>query len=650
MPSSSPAMSTWMPNQEYVYISRYSRWQETIKRRETYPETTDRYLDFMQESLGDVVTPHFRRIGREAILGMDVMPSMRTLWAAGDAARANNITMYNCSFLVMNEIKAFSEVLFILMCGTGVGFSVEREFVDQLPQLKPGSGKTVKIVVEDSKDGWASSFDKVLTALWEGHDIETDVSKVRKRGERLKMMGGRASGPEPLVKLFLFCQTMFREKRRKGIWRLESIDVHDINNMTAEIVVVGGVRRSSEISLSDLDDRRMAEAKMGAFWDTHPYRSMANNSAVYKQKPDVTTYAEEFLNLIKSGTGERGIFNREGAYKQMVSSGRRKATIDGKTFHIIGTNPCGEIILRDMEFCNLSEVVVRADDNLESLRQKVKVASMFGAWQATFTEFPYLRPQWKVNCDEERLLGVSLTGVMDNPILNHVNDKMKRWLGDLKGVAISETEKWCKRLDINMSAAITCGKPSGTVSQLVNCSSGTSHARHSSHYIRRYRNSSNDPVFHLMRDAGVPWHPEVSEDDPNNPKTVVLEFPVAAPPQSLTRHDINALQQLEHWKTMKEFWCEHNPSVTVYVDFNEWFDVQAWCHRNFDDLCGVSFLPKDTGLYQLAPYEDITKSQYDELLAKFPKIDYSKLPEYEKEDNTQGSQSYACTGGSCEIA
>jgi ribonucleoside-diphosphate reductase alpha chain len=368
---------------------------------------------------------------------------------------------------------------------------------------------------------------------------------------------------------------------------------------------------------------------------------MSNNSTAYNVKPDILSFWEEFGNLIKSGSGERGIYNREGARKQLTASGRRKDNAD------VGTNPCGEILLRDMEFCNLSEVIVRANDNRQSLREKVKVAAMFGAWQASFTEFPYLRPVWKQNCDEERLLGVSLTGIMDNPVLNNVNDRMKRWLGELKSLAIEETERWCERLNINMSAAVTCVKPSGTVSQLVNCSSGI-HPRYSDYYIRRYRISATDPLFRMLRDQQVPLNPEVGQET-GTASTFVLDFPIASPKGSKTRHDFTALQQLEHWKTLKEFWTEHNPSITVYVGEDEWLDTGAWCYRNFDDLCGVSFLPRSQHVYQLAPYEEINKSRYDELHKAFPQIDYTQLSRYEQEDNTEGSKTYGCVGDKCEI-
>lgn len=631
------------PSQEFTYTRTYSRWIESQKRRENYTETTDRYMNFMQEELGDIITPHFYKLGRQAILDTTVMPSMRAMWAAGSAAKADNCTMYNCSYVVMNKLRSFSELLYILMCGTGVGFSVERQYTDDLPRFsKNNTGNTVDIVVEDNRKGWADAYHKVLTACWKGDNFRSDVSKVRSRGSRLITMGGRASGPEPLLDLFNFVAGLFAAKRLRGEYKLYPIDVLDINNKAAEIVVVGGVRRSSEISFSDIDDRQIAEAKMGQFWNQGlAHRSMSNNSIAFNVKPSVIVYTQEFLNLMKSGTGERGFFNREGAIKQMIASGRRDACED------VGGNPCMEILLRPDQFCNLSEVVVRPSDKLEDLKAKVKVAAMFGAWQASFTNFPYLAESWKKNCEEERLLGVSLTGIMDHPILNNVNDKMKKWLSDMKSEAIRETERWCRRLDINMSTAITCVKPSGTVSQLVDSSSGI-HARYSQHYIRRYRISATDPLFRMLKDQGVPYHAEVGQEI-NSAATMVLDFPFASPIGAKTRHDITALEQLEHWKVYKYFWCEHNPSVTVYVGEDEWLKTVSWCYENFDDLCGVSFLPRSEHVYQLAPYEEVTETKYNELLSKFPKIDYSKLGQYETEDNTEGSKSYACVGDKCEI-
>lgn len=641
-PTATP-VATLKTSQEFTYVRTYSRWIEELKRREYFHETVERYMNFMQTELGDVITPHFYKLGKQAILDTLVVPSMRAMWAAGPAARADNTTMYNCSYLVMDDLRSFNELLYILMCGTGVGFSVERQYTDLLPKFSRRlTGNTIEVVVEDSRKGWADAYFQVLAASWRGDNFHADVSKVRPRGSRLLTMGGRASGPEPLLDLFAFITRLFADKRKKGQYKLSPIDVLDINNKAAEIVVVGGVRRSSEISFSDLDDWQVAEAKIGRFWDQGlEHRRMSNNSIAYNVKPDVITYTEEFLNLMKSGTGERGIFNREGAVKQMIASGRREPCDD------IGGNPCMEILLKPMQFCNLSEVVVRPNDKLEDLKQKVKIAAMFGAWQSSFTNFPYLRPEWTQNCTDERLLGVSLTGIMDHPVLNNVNDKMKKWLGDMKSEAIKETERWCKRLNINMSAAITCVKPSGTVSQLVDSSSGI-HARYSKYYIRRYRISATDPLFRMLKDIGVPYHAEVGQDI-NTAATMVLDFPFASPDGAITRHDITAIQQLEHWKVLKYFWCEHNPSVTVFVGEDEWLKTLSWCYENFDDLCGVSFMPKSDHVYQLAPYDEITLAKYNELTAKFPKIDYTKLSQYEQEDNTEGSKSYACVGDKCDI-
>lgn len=946
--------------QQFVYTRTYSRWLDDQKRRENYEESVDRVMSFFQEELGDVITPHFYKLGRQAMLEQAALCSMRAMWAAGDAAKKNHISLYNCSYLTMSDLQSFSEILFILMCGTGVGFSVERQYVDQLPVLEAKSSRVINVVVEDSREGWARGLDTFLRAQWTGQDVKVDVSKIRPRGARLITMGGRASGPEPLLDLFKFIETLFQTKRKRGQSKLYPIDVLDICNKIAEIVVVGGVRRSSEISFSDLEDTQVARAKTGEFWKEYPHRAMSNNSTAYNVKPDMLSFLDEFTSLIKSGSGERGIFNREGARKQLTASGRRKdnahiganpcvpgeteiltpkgylpietlvgqkvdvwngfewsattpqitnndvpllrvdfssgqsltctpnhefvisldyfgntkrvkacdleigmklikceypvlkegkninesiaytqgfisadgmdnykkfcvyepkfnciprmavsktgnlvgnrqwvninfdplpksfiatswdldsklnwlaGLLDGdgtvlkeggtqlasvnKTFllslqkmlttmgiaskvtlgntagwrempdghgghkmfecqetnriligakemqHLLSlglhcerlklegftpnrnagrfvqvtgvedagtadlvycftepkrhlgcfegvvTGQCGEILLRDMEFCNLSEVIIRATDNRQSLRNKVKVAAMFGAWQASFTNFPYLRDDWKKNCEEERLLGVSFTGIMDNPVLNNVNDRMKRWVGELKSLAIDETEKWCERLDINMSAAVTCIKPSGTVSQLVNCSSGI-HPRYAEYYIRRYRISATDPLFRMLRDQNVPLNPEVGQEA-TTASTFVLDFPTASPKGAKTRNDFTALQQLEHWRTMKEFWTEHNPSITVYVGEDEWLDTAAWCYRNFDDLCGVSFLPRSQHVYQLAPYEEITKARYEELQNAFPKIDYSQLSKYEQEDNTEGAKSYSCVGDKCEI-
>jgi ribonucleotide reductase alpha subunit len=888
--------------QEFIYTRSYSRWLEEEQRRERYIETVTRYLTFMRQHIGSSVKDIHIQYAKAYMMDFSVVPSMRALWAAGKVLEENNFTGYNCSFVAITEPFVFSEIMFILMSGTGVGFSVEREFIDQLPYIQNETGNTVSVVVQDSREGWAEALNTVLACSWRGDYVEVDYGLVRDRGERLKTMGGRASGPEPLKELFEFIVAIFKSKREKRHRRLTTLDCLDIANKIGEVVVAGGVRRSSEISLSDLDDASIAGAKSGEFWRTKSHRSMSNNSAVYLERPEAVVFLEEFGRLIRSRAGERGIFNREGARKQMMSSGRRK------DFHIIGTNPCftgdtkvwtdrgniafkdlvgksvnvltqthegklvyrrmnriqvtqryaslvkvkftngtevrvtpnhrfylrtgeevqaknlkpddsvssvyrykanqkgyqrltngthmplehhvpfedgipegydvhhkdevkyhnwkenlevldgkfhrqlhmvgdknpirrfpeknpfntltlrndvdtkevhrlrksgltlqgiadklncsygcvckrlakinhrvqsveilnykedvycgsveefhrffvavgnhdgvlvhncGEILLRDQELCNLSEVIVRRDDTLEVLRHKVSIATMFGVWQSTFINFPYVRPKWSENCQEERLLGVSLTGIMDHPVLNNVNDKMKVWLGDLKSTAIYEAGKWAKRLGINMSAAITCVKPSGTVSQLTDCASGI-HPRYSPFYIRRYRISVTDPLLKMMIDQGVKAYPEVGQD-PQTASTMVLEFPMMAPKGAKTVKDYTALQQLEHWHVVKNFWCEHNPSITVYVGDDEWVGVAAWVYDHFDDITGVAFLPRNDHVYQLAPYEEITEEVFKDMKVAEPFIDFTQLTKYELEDTTDGLREYACVGDKCDV-
>lgn len=627
--------------QEFIYTRTYSRWLEEEKRREHYHETVIRYLDFMKLTIGDSVKENHYNHALEHMLNLAVMPSMRALWAAGKVLQENNFTGYNCSFVAITEPFVFSEIMFILMSGTGVGFSVEREFIDQLPYIENLTGNTVKVIVEDSREGWANALNLVLCHLWKGDYVEPNFDLVRDRGTRLKTMGGRASGPEPLKELFEFIASIFQTKREKRQRRLTTLDCLDIANKIGEVVVAGGVRRSSEISLSDLDDMSIAGAKSGEFWRTKAHRQMSNNSAVYHERPEAVVFLEEFGRLIRSRAGERGIFNREGAHKQMMSSGRRK------DYPIIGVNPCGEILLRDQQLCNLSEVIVRRNDTLEMLRDKVKIATMFGVWQSTFTDFPFARPKWSENCKEERLLGVSLTGIMDHPVLNNVNDKMKVWLSDLKANAVQTAGKWSKRLGINMSAAITCVKPSGTVSQLTNCASGI-HPRYAPYYIRRYRISVTDPLLKMMVDQGFKAYPEVGQD-PQTASTMVLEFPTSAPEKAKTVVDYSALQQLEHWLVVKNFWCEHNPSITVYVGDEEWVGVAAWVYDHFDEVCGIAFLPRNDHVYQLAPYEEITEQKYRQLKDEEPVIDFTQLSKFELEDTTDGLREYACVGDKCDV-
>ena len=629
------------PIKSFVFTRTYPRWMEDQRRRETYQESVARLMAFHRKHISALETD-FERV-EKAILEQQVMPSMRSLATAGPAAEENNIALYNCSFLAIDSIDAFVEVLLILMSGTGVGFSVEQEHIAKLPRVEeapavPHLGVLVK--VEDSTFGWVNALSRLLHNLWKGYPVRWDVSQVRPKGARLKKKGGRASGPEPLVKLFEYCVRLFEARAGE---RLSALDCHDLVCAIAQVVVVGGVRRSSLISLSELNDLEIAEAKVGQFWINHPQRRQANNSAVYSKRPSPVRFLQEWQTLVKSQSGERGMFNRRAALAQMTASGRRLP------WPVIGTNPCGEIILRDKEFCNLTEVVIRPNDTLSTLKEKVKTATMLGCWQATYVNFPLLREDWKVNCEEERLLGVSLTGLMDNPVLNHVNDKAKKWLAEMKHVAIQEAKKWSKLLGINMPAAITCVKPSGTVSLVVDTASGI-HPRYAQYYIRRVRISATDPLFKMLRDQGVPAHPEVGQS-PETADTWVLEFPTASPKGAKTRHDYTALDQLEHWMMVKEFWCEHNPSITVYVREDEWMEVGAWLYRNFDAVSGISFLPKDDDhVYELAPIEQVSEERYRELMATFPEIDYSKLSEYEVDDETTGSREFACVGNQCEIA
>lgn len=629
------------PSQEFVYIRTYSRWVQEFSRRETWEETVDRYINFITAERGGKIPSKVLRKMKEYILELKVMPSMRALWTAGEAARTDNTCTYNCAFQAVDSIHAFSECLYILMCGTGYGFSVEEKYINKLPVVPILSSKGAGTVfIEDSKKGWADSVRVLMESLYRGEDIDFDYSGLRKKGDRLMTMGGRASGPEPLITLHNYIREVFANAQGR---KLMDIECHDIMCQIAEIVVVGGVRRSSEISLSDLFSKNMRNAKVGSF----PLRRfMANNSAVYEKKPSAVEFLNEWASLASSGSGERGIFNLEAV--RNTAPERREAEL------IAGTNPCGEIALRSMEFCNLSEVIVRAEDDLDDLMQKVECATWIGAIQSTFTYFPYLRKKWRQNCEQERLLGVSLTGQMDNPAL-----MTKDNLIALRKKAIKVAKTASKHLDINLSAAITTGKPSGTVSQLVDCASGC-HVRYSPYGIRRYRISSTDPLFRMLKDQGVPMSPEVGQRNIENGKEVkgwsedkvstwVIDFPYKSPKGVLTRNDVSAIQQLEHYKTVQEHWCEHNQSCTIYVKDDEWFEVGNWVYKNFEYINGVSFLPYDGGNYELAPYEEIDEKTYYKLLESFPKIDYSKLGKYETEDNTEGSKSYACVGDKCEL-
>ena len=616
--------------QQVIAASRYARFIPEKQRRETWEETVDRLINYLEVKVPDL-KDDLKRI-HNAVLNLEVMPSMRLLMTAGEACERDNISAYNCSYLAVNNKRAFSEALYILMNGTGVGFSCERQEISHLPVV-PEEIKECNdiIVVGDSKLGWAKSFKKLLSSLWEGDIPTIDYSQVRPAGARLKTFGGRASGPAPLKRLFDFVIDIFKEAKGR---KLTSIEVHDIMCMIGEIVVVGGVRRSALISLSNLTDRRMREAKIGAWWTDNAHRGLANNSVAYTEKPDVETFMEEWLSLVKSKSGERGIFNRIAAQKQANKWGRRDETLS------YGTNPCSEIILRDKQFCNLSEVVIRQDDTEETLTEKVRIATILGTIQSTLTNFKFLSSEWQHNTQEERLLGVSLTGIMDCKLTSNPDPKM---LERLRDEARKTNETYSKRLGIPTSASITCVKPSGTVSQLVDAASGI-HGRHNDFYIRRIRMDKKDPVYSFLLEQGVYCEDEVHRPD----STAVFSFPMKAPKGAITRNDWSAIQQLENWLVYQRHWCEHKPSVTISVKDDEWVEVGAWVWKYFDEISGVSFLPHSDHTYQQAPYEDCTKEVYQSLLKNTPKtINWAEL--IEEDDNTEGVQQLACVSGVCEL-
>jgi len=631
--------------QDFIHLSRYSRWVPELGRRETWEETVGRYFDFFEGHLKETCNYKVKKEEREelenAVINLEIMPSMRALMTAGDALRRDNVAGYNCSYASANRVRSFDEILYVLMCGTGVGFSVEREFVDRLPTIAEEFEQSDStIVVGDSKIGWAKSYKELISLLIGGQVPNWDVSKVRPAGERLKTFGGRASGPEPLVELFKFTVETFKAASGR---KLTSIECHDIICKIAEIVVVGGVRRSALISLSSLTDERMREAKTGAWWEYNPQRALANNSVAYKSKPEIGTFMDEWISLYKSKSGERGIFNREAAKKTVEKLEDRR-----DPNHDFGTNPCSEIILRDREFCNLSEVVVRPGDSATDLQRKVRLATILGTWQSTLTNFRYLSSEWRKNCEEERLLGVSLTGIMDSVVTNGKAaglESLGRTLSGLREVAVQTNKDYAKKLKINQSASITCVKPSGTVSQLVDAASGI-HARHGDNYIRTVRADNKDPLCQFMKDKGFPYEPDVMKPD----AVTVFSFPIQSPKNSVFRDDLGAIDQLELWLTYQRHWCEHKPSVTITVKEHEWMDVGAWVYRNFDELSGVSFLPFSDHSYRQAPYQDCTQEEYKEMLSKLPtEVDWTLLKDYEEQDNTAGSQTYACSGDSCEI-
>lgn len=624
---------------EIIYKRSYARWLENKKRRETWDETVDRYKNFFLKYVmafdDEYLYKFYNAI--EMIRKKEIMPSMRALWAAGLALRQENIAGFNCAYTPIDRPKSFAEVLYILMCGTGVGYSVERQYINKLPEVPANSSNFSKVITfEDSKLGWAEGYNEVIETLYAGNKVVCDYSKIRPKGSRLKTFGGRSSGPEPLKQLVDFTIKTFEGARGR---KLNSLEIYDILGMIANAVIVGGVRRSATITLSNLSDQRMRDAKTGQFWIDRPQRAYSNNSVAYTEKPDLSIFLEEWIALMKSGSGERGIVNREALQKGSSLIGRHK-NIE------YGVNPCGEVILRPRQFCNLTEVVVRPMDTIDTLKKKVEAATILGILQSMLSDFKFLDPEWKENTEDERLLGVSLTGLADNPILSTTNRVAQDWLDQLRRYSINVADQWAVLLKINMPAAITTVKPSGTVSQLVDAASGL-HPRYSPYYIRRVRMDSVDPLAKYLLEAGVPCSPEVGQTW-DNYSTLVFEFPLKSPANSLFRNQVTAIEQLEYWKMLKTNWCEHNPSCTIYVKDHEWLEVADWVYKNWDIIGGISFLPYDSGVYQLAPYEEITKEQYEKLVKEFPK-DINLELITEETDQTEGSREYACTGDKCEL-
>ena len=639
--------------QNFIALSRYARWLPEQKRRETWEETVARYFDFMEvhlkENTNQELVPKTRKILEEAVLNLEVMPSMRALMTAGPALAKNHIAGYNCAYLSVDHPKAFDECLFILMHGTGVGFSVERQFINKLPEI-PEQMVDVEdvIVVQDSKEGWQSAFRKLITYLYDGEMPKWDFSNIRPKGARLKTFGGRASGPDPLIDLFYFTTNIFKDA---GGRKLTSYECHRMMCKIAEVVVVGGVRRSALMSLSNLTDERMRNAKTGQWWTDTPEMALSNNSVCYTEKPDIGIFMKEWTSLYESKSGERGIFNREAAIKQVAKNGRRD------TNHDFGCNPCSEILLRDGQFCNLTEVVVRAEDTQKDIMRKVRLATILGTFQSSLTNFKRLRPKWIHNTEEEALLGVSLTGIMDNSFMNGSSKgrgssevisgkkSLPDFLSDLRKETVIANEYWADLLGIKQSTATTAIKPSGTVSQLVDSASGI-HTRHNDYYLRRVRADSKDPIAQLMEDQGIPCEVDVMK-----PKSVkVFTFPTKAPQGAILRNDRNAIEQLELWLTYQRYYCEHKPSVTISVREHEWMEVGAWVYKHFDEVSGVSFLPHSDHSYQQAPYEDCTKKEYTAMFNKMPKnVDWDLISKYELTDMTVGSKTLACTGNICEM-
>lgn len=626
------------PLAELVYYRTYARWIPEEGRRETWIETIDRYLDFMRDNIGSKLTEAEYTEIRETILKQEAMPSMRLLQFAGKAAQRTNVCAYNCSFIAPRTFQDFAEIMYISMCGTGVGWSVESENIQALPQIQKQIGKPLpNYIIPDNKEGWADAFSFGMKTWFEGDDVVFDYSLIRPAGSRLKTMGGKSSGPAPLQSLLEF--TRERILRRQGR-HLSNLDAHDIICKIGECVVAGGVRRSAMISLSDLDDEAIRDSKKGQFYISEGQRMLANNSAVYLTKPTTTEFLDEWIALMKSGSGERGIFNRGGLSGTLPK--RRLDQWKGGIYPSWGTNPCGEIILQSKQFCNLSEVVARAGDTEETLLQKVRVATILGTYQSSLTYFPYLSKDWKKKCEQERLLGVSITGQWD---CEKARDP--KVLEKIKLASIEINKKYAKRFGINPSTCITCVKPSGTVSQTVDCSSGM-HPRHAPYYIRRIRIAATDALFKMLKDQGVPYYPEVGQTL-ETATTYVLEFPVKAPDGAICKDDVSALRQLEHWKVVKKHFTEHNPSVTVSVSDEEWLAVAQWVYENWELVGGLSFLPRSNHVYQLAPYETINKERYEEMKKRLGELDFSKIVTYEKEDETEVKRELACVGGLCEV-
>jgi len=632
--------------QNFIALSRYARWKEDEQRRETWTETVQRYFDYMEGHLGAnyayKLSSDLRKKLEEAVLNQSIMPSMRALMTAGPALDRCHVGGYNCSYVPVDSPRAFDETMYILMCGTGVGFSVERHVVEKLPTVNEDFHDTDTVIkVGDSRPGWAKSLRELIAMLYAGQVPKFDVSEVRPAGARLKTFGGRASGPQPLIELFEFCIKKFKGAAGR---KLYPIECHDLMCKIGEVVVVGGVRRSALISLSNLNDDQMRHAKSGQWWDEpgikrEGQRALANNSVAYKEKPEMGTFMREWLSLYESHSGERGIFNRQAAIKQAAKNGRRD------TEHDFGCNPCSEIILRPYQFCNLSEVVVRESDTVETLREKVKLATILGTFQATLTNFKYLRNVWKKNTEEERLLGVSLTGIMDNKLTSQIGGTLETVLELLREEAVVTNKDIAKKLDIPQSTAVTCVKPSGTVSQLTDAASGI-HARHNEYYIRTVRGDNKDPLTQFLIAEGIPAEPDVNKPE----STTVFSFPMKSPKGAVTRTQMTAIEQLELWLIYQRHWCEHKPSVTISVKESEWMTVGAWVYKHFDEVSGISFLPFDDHVYAQAPYQDIDSAAYKDWSAKMPKnVNWSKLSDFEKEDTTSGGRELACTAGVCEV-